>query len=313
MLYLWIVLLLLTAGIILLISRFCYKIAFYSMNEKEQDVYAIPPGKQYEEVADLMLQRIYEAEKLEYDLIGITTKDGLHLSARYYHFRDGAPVQIMFHGYRSNGMREFSITHLLAMKIGYNVISVDERGHGKSGGHTITFGIKERYDCLEWANYAVKHFGKETPIFLSGVSMGAATVLMASEFNLPENVRCIVADCPYSSPGEIIQKVSKDVRLPVALTYPFVLIGALVFGRFKLWESSPLQAVQKATKPILVIHGEADRFVPCDMSRRICASSRGLAKLLTVPYAGHGLSYLTDADLYEKTLRNFLRSCGVIK
>lgn len=300
-------------GVILFASRICYKIAFYSVNQAEQDVYAIPPGKQYEAVADVLLQRIHDAQNLDYDLVGITARDGLHLSGRYYHFSDGAPLQIMFHGYRSSGIREFSATHTLAKKIGYNVLAVDERAHGKSGGHTITFGIKERYDCLDWANYAADCFGKETPIFLTGVSMGAATVLMASELELPENIRCIIADCPYSSPGEIIRKVSKDVKLPGTLLYPFVLLGALVFGHFKLWESSPLEAVRRAQRPILIIHGEDDRFVPCEMSKRVSEEGGENIRLVTVPGAGHGLSYLTDGALYERTFKTFLYDCGVYK
>ncbi len=301
------------AGIILWISRFCYRMAFYSLNEKEQDIYAIPPGKQYEAVADRILELIHEVDQLPYELVSITARDGLHLVGRYYHFKDDAPVQILFHGYRSNGKREFSGNNRIAMKLGFNVIVVDERAHGKSGGHTITFGIKERYDCLAWAEYAVKRFGPDVPIILTGVSMGAATVLMASSLPLPDSVAGIIADCPYSSPGEIIRKVSADVKLPPVLSYPFVVIGALVFGRFRLWEASAVEAVRHTKIPIMLIHGDDDRFVPCEMSKKIYAACRGDAKLMTVPGAGHALSYFTDTALYEKTVHDFLKLYGVVQ
>jgi len=299
------------AAVFLWLSRFCYRMAFYSVNEKEQDIYAIPPGKQYEAVADQMLELIYEVDQLSYELISITARDGLHLVGRYYHFKDHAPVQILFHGYRGNARREFSGNNRIAMKLGFNVIVVDERAHGKSGGHTITFGIKERYDCLDWANYAAERFGRDIPIILTGVSMGAATVLMASSLPLPENVMAIIADCPYSSPGEIIKKVSADVKLPPSLAYPFVVLGALLFGRFKLWESSPVKEVKKTRIPILLIHGDDDRFVPCDMSRKIYAACTALAELAIFPGAGHGLSYFTDTALYERVVHDFLKLCGV--
>ena len=300
-------------GIALLLSRFCYRMAFYRLNEKEQDIYAIPPGKQYEAVADQILELIYEVDQLSYEIITVTAKDGLHLIGRYYHFKDGAPVQILFHGYRSNGRREFSGNNRIAMSLGFNVIVVDERAHGKSGGHTITFGIKERYDCLAWAEYAAERFGPDVPIVLSGVSMGAATVLMASSLPLPNNVAAIIADCPYSSPAEIIQKVSRDVKLPPKLAYPFVVIGALIFGRFKLWETSAVEAVKHTRIPILLIHGDDDRFVPCEMSEKIYAACCGPVELVIFPDAGHALSYFTDTELYEKTVCDFLRLYNVIQ
>ena len=299
-------------SIVLLACRFCYRLAFYSMNEKEQDIYAIPPGKQYEAVADQILELIHEVDQLSYELISITARDGLHLVGRYYHFKDGAPVQILFHGYRGNGKREFSGNNRIAEKLGLNVIVVDERAHGKSGGHTITFGIKERYDCLDWANYAANRFGADTPIILTGVSMGAATVLMASSLPLPESVKAIIADCPYSSPKAIIQKVSADVKLPPKVSYPFVVLGALVFGKFKLWQTSPIEAVRRTRIPILLFHGEDDRFVPCEMSEAIYAACRGPAEMVIVPGAGHALSYLLDTALYEKTVAEFLKLNRVI-
>lgn len=309
----WVIIGISAAGIILWISRFCYRMAFYSLNEKEQDIYAIPPGKQYEAVADRILELIHEVDQLPYELVSITARDGLHLVGRYYHFKDDAPVQILFHGYRSNGKREFSGNNRIAMKLGFNVIVVDERAHGKSGGHTITFGIKERYDCLAWAEYAVKRFGPDVPIVLTGVSMGAATVLMASSLPLPDSVAGIIADCPYSSPGEIIRKVSADVKLPPILSYPFVVIGALVFGRFRLWEASAVEAVRHTQIPIMLIHGDDDRFVPCEMSKKIYAACRGDAELLIVPGAGHALSYFTDTALYEKTVHYFLKLYGAVQ
>ena len=294
------------------VSRFCYRMAFYSLNEKEQDIYTIPPGKQYEAVADQILMLIQEVDALSYELVSITARDGLHLVGRYYHFKDGAPVQILFHGYRGSGKREFSGYNRIATQLGLNVIVVDERAHGKSGGHTITFGIKERYDCWDWAQYAADRFGADVPIILTGVSMGAATVLMASSLPLPDNVVGIIADCPYSSPGEIIRKVSKDVKLPPTLAYPFVVIGALFFGRFKLWEISAVEAVKQTDIPILLIHGGDDRFVPCEMSKQIYGACASAAKLVIIPKAGHALSYFTDTSRYENEVSTFLRSCGCI-
>lgn len=78
--------------------------------------------------------------------------------------------------------------YTLCTALGYNVLLPDQRAHGYSGGHTITMGVKERYDARDWTVWARSRFGPEVPIFLMGVSMGAATVLLAAGLNLPDNV-----------------------------------------------------------------------------------------------------------------------------
>lgn len=287
-------------------ARFAYRIAFYSRNNGPHDPYAIPPGEQYEKVADRMLQHIYELEQLPYEQIYISSYDGTQLAARYYHNGDSAPLVIQFHGYRGNSIREFSGGSKLACRVGYNCLVVDQRAHGKSGGHTISFGIRERYDCKAWAEFAAQRFSN-VPIILSGVSMGAATVLMASDLSLPSNVRGIIADCPYASPGAIIRKVCADMKLPQYILYPFVALGGFLFGGFKIWEASAIDSVRNTHLPILLIHGEDDRFVPCEMSKEIYNACAGEKTLLTIPMAGHGICYLVDTDQYEKAFESFIR------
>ena len=309
------VMLLVILGVILLtiiwVSRFCYRMVFYNENDIADGVFRNPPGKQYEAVAGVIEENIRKLQEIPFEQIYIQASDGETLAGKYYHFKDNGPVQILFHGYRGNGTREFACGNQMARAIGYNTIVVDERAHGESGGHTISFGIQERWDCVDWANYARSRFGENTKLILSGVSMGAATVLMASELNLPDTVTAITADCPYSAPGAIIRKVTADVKLPPWLVYPFVLLGALIFGHFRLWASSPVKAVRNARIPILLIHGEEDRFVPCAMSREIRAACSGPAMLATFPEAGHGLSYLTDTGRYQRIFKDFLGLCNI--
>ncbi len=288
----------------------CFRLVFYNRNVGDHDPYAVPPGEQYEKVADEMLALIHKLDQLPYEQVYITARDGTRMAARYYEFHPGGPVQIQMHGYRGNSLREYAGGFQMAQNYGYNALVTDERAHGLSGGHIITFGIRERYDCLDWVNYVNSRFGG-VPIILSGVSMGAATVLMASELDLPENVKCITADCPYSSPGAIIKKVCRDMKLPAFLAYPLVALGALLFGGFRIWECSAVAAVRHSKVPIHIIHGDDDRFVPCEMSREILAAANCTKRLITVPGAGHGLSYLMDPAAYEEAFGRFLRESGI--
>lgn len=305
---LWLMLALSLAALAFLISLLAFLAAFYSPVRFRTRDDAIPAGAQYREKREHMLSLIRGMEALPCEEIRIPAYDGVSLRARYYHLRDGAPLQIEMHGYRGAAVRDFCGGHALARELGMNVLAVDQRAHGESGGKAITFGIRERLDCQSWAQYAFLRFGPETPIYLAGVSMGAATVLMASALKLPHTVRGIIADSPYTEPEAIIRKViSKDAHLPAGALLPLLRFGARLFGRFDLRGASALEAVGRTEIPILLIHGEDDRFVPCDMSRELAAACAGPHGLETFPGAGHGLSYIVDPERYKKAVEEFMR------
>ncbi|MGM9548878.1 MAG: alpha/beta hydrolase [Faecousia sp.] len=283
---------------------YAYRVAFYSP-KKDRDKISAFSSHKYDPYRK-EINRIF-CQLSDRPCEDVTTQsfDGLNLMGRYYHVRDGAPLDIGFHGYRSSALTDFAGGSELSFAMGHNLLLIDERAHGKSGGRTIAFGIQERLDAASWVNYAVNRFGADTKILLYGVSMGAATVLMASELDLPENVKGIIADCPYSSPKAIIRKVAKDMHLPDWLAWPFVKIGAKIYGGFDIDETDAARAVKNAHVPILIIHGEDDGFVPCEMSD-IVSDNPKLVTRYTFPGADHGFSYLVDTSRYRKIVTEFV-------
>lgn len=294
--------------ILLLGSFWAYSIAFHAPVSKRPspDIHLV--GAQYEAVSEHLNRISGIMRRYSYEDVSIRSHDGLTLHGRYYHFKDQAPLQILFHGYRSHPYRDCCGGHSLARKMGYNILVIDQRAHGRSDGSTISFGILERFDCLDWVNYAAERFGKHIPIVLSGLSMGAATVLMATELPLPRNVACVIADSPYSSPAAIIEKVCADKHYPVCLCRPFIHLAPILFGKFRLSAATARDAVRKSNVPILLIHGEADHFVPCDMTLEIATNCASRVEVVTFPGAGHGLSYISDPIRYEKAVCHFLLS-----
>ena len=293
----------------LLLSLWAYRKTFFRRRRRKENIYDLP-----REISDDVKIRLHalikDFDAVECEPVEILSHDGLRLFGRYYHVADGAPLHIQLHGYRSYAMRDFCGINSLSRTLGCNTLVVDQRAHGKSEGHTITFGIKERQDCLLWTEYAARRFGRETPIFLSGVSMGAATVLMATALPLPENVAGVIADCPYSSPRAIIRRVIGYMQLPVTLAYPLVVFAGMLFGNiFGLSRASAVEAVRLARCPILLIHGEDDTFVPCDMSREIQAARPDLIRLETFAGADHVMSYMTDVERYRKITAEFSAYC----
>ena len=240
-----------------------------------------------------------------YESVFIKSHDNLSLFGRYYHICDGAPLFIEFHGYKGDACRDFCGGDMIFKSLKYNTLLVDQRAHGKSEGKTISFGIKERHDCLSWINWARARFG-DIPIFLVGISMGGATVLMASDLNLPSCVKGIISDCAYSSPKSIICKVCYEVGLKPGLIYPFVTLGAIIFGHFNPNKKSAIEAVKHTNVPILLLHGEGDRFVPCQMSGEIYNNCNSEKYLYTFKGAGHGFSFASDVPRYEHLIREFI-------
>ncbi|MBR2888710.1 MAG: alpha/beta hydrolase [Oscillospiraceae bacterium] len=290
--------------LVLGLSYGCYWVAFYNPESRHKEAVVTMANR-----GNVKQEALNEKmERTPYERVSIRSEDGLLLSARYYHLRDGAPLHIQFHGYRGSGVRDFSAGNDVVRRAGYNTLVVDQRAHGLSQGNTMTFGILERYDCLAWARYALQRFGPETAVFLSGVSMGAATVLMASNLDLPGNVVGIIGDCPYSSPRGIIRKICRDIHIPWALVSPFMTLGALVFGRFRLGQESAVSAVKEAKIPVLLIHGKEDRYILPEMSEQIRSNCASECYLEIFPGAGHGGSCLTDTPRYERVVRSF---CGI--
>lgn len=282
----------------------CYALAFRRHeNEKTLTVF---DERRYGRFAPAMRAGQGYYRGLAFEEAEIASFDGLRLHARVCGAEAGKPLLLLLHGWRSSAARDFGCVLEFYRAQGFGLILVDQRAHGKSSGKTISFGVHERRDCLAWARWADERY-HPSAMYLDGISMGAATVLMTSEFDLPASVRGIIADCGYTSPRDILKKVIRQCHLPVAPIYFLVRLGAHVFGRFDPEAASAARALEQCRVPVLFIHGEADGFVPCDMSRENYARCAAPKALVTVPGADHGFSYLVDREGVEAALRRFFR------
>lgn len=282
-----------------------YDVIFSGNKRYMSDERSLPKGEQFEPYHSTITSCVDQVLEVPYETVEIVSYDGLRLRGRYYHLTDGAPLVLFFHGYRCSSLRDGNGIFLYTRKLGYNVLLVDQRAHGNSEGKTITFGVKERFDCKKWVEYVVERFGAEQKIYLSGLSMGAATVLMASDVGLPENVIGILADCPYSSPKEILCTVMRKLGFPAKPTYYLAKLCAKLIGGFDVEETSALEAVKRSQIPTLIIHGDSDDFVPCSMSMDCQMVGENHVELLLIKGAGHGMSHCVDTPSYEKAVLAF--------
>lgn len=238
--------------------------------------------------------------------VTLIARDGVRLVGHWHPHPDPKRVIIAMHGWRSSWSRDFGFIADFWFEQGCSVLFAEQRGQNNSGGEYMGFGILERHDCVEWINWVKEKTGGKEPIYLSGISMGATTVLMASGLNLPDNVHGIIADCGFTSPHAIWKHVTeKNLHLP------YLVQGVLAneWCRRKLQvgskECSAVDALKNCTVPVLFIHGTDDKFVPVEMTYenyKACASPK---RLFIVPGAEHGMSYHLDRPGYQKALREF--------
>ena len=294
---------------VLVTAYVCYRRMLYSppRHMPGEGEYQIPDGVIYRVFREDMIAWTKMIRAYPYKDYSITSHDGLTLRAKFFELTPGAPIELMFHGYRGNAERDLNGGVERCFQVGHSALLIDHRGAGYSDGTLITFGILEKRDCLAWIDFALKEFGEDARLILTGISMGAATVMMTAGQPLPPQVQYVLADCGYTSPKDIICKVANDLHYPVRIAYPFLKLGARIYGHFRLEEMTAEKAVKNAKIPILIIHGDDDRFVPMKMSRVVAEANPQHVSYQTFAGAGHGLSYIVDYGRYSALIRSFMK------
>lgn len=237
----------------------------------------------------------------------ILSYDGVKLVGHLRRCENEKRLIIAMHGWRSSWTNDFGAISDFWHENGCSVLYAEQRGQGESGGEYMGFGLIERYDCIEWVKWANRNGYAGIPIYLCGISMGASTVLMAAGLELPENVHGIMADCGYTSVHEIWKHVAEE-----NLRVSYKGIAATVADdicrkkiRIGTKDYSTTDAMRVCRVPVLFIHGTDDKFVPIDMTYENYKACRSPKRLLVVPGAGHGMSYIADKKAYEKKAKEF--------
>ena len=287
-------------------SYICFRMTFYASRREIIEEYPVPEGRAYEPHREQIIEWIKMIRAMPRKSVEIRSYDGLRLTGTFYEYEKGAPIEILFHGYRGSAERDLCGGVERCFALGRSVLIVNQRCAGNSDGHVIPFGIKERRDCVDWVNFVVENIDRDAKIIIGGISMGAATVLMASTYELPRNVVGVLADCGYTSAKEIIKKVMRYRKYPADLLYPTVRLGAIIFGKFDPDSYSPMEAMKKSKLPIIFLHGADDDFVPHYMSVEnfeACTSEK--KKMVTIDGADHGLAFIVDKEEYLREVREF--------
>lgn len=239
--------------------------------------------------------------------VNIINRSGMKLHGLWIPADNPKGTVILAHGYRSSYLLDFAVVFDVYHKLGLHILVPEQRSHGQSEGKYITFGVKESEDMQDWLSYHNERWG-ELPIFFHGMSMGASTVLYLADTALPVNVQGIIADCGFTSPKDIIKRVYKTlIRLPAGPVIWAADLFARIFAGFSLSQKDTRESLRNSKVPVLMIHGMADDFVPCVMTRQGYAACKGEKQLLLVAEATHGISFLKDPIGYTSAICYFVK------
>ncbi len=244
----------------------------------------------------------------KFEQLTLTSRDGLKLSG--YYLPASKPTDklvILTHGYLGNAKQMGLFGQHYHNDLNYNIFMPDARGHGKSEGNYYGFGWPDRLDLIDWTRLLVKKLGSDTKVAYHGLSMGAATVLMASGEELPRQVKAIIADSPYESVYQLFKyQMTRMFYLPAFPLLDSTSVLTKIRAGYSFREASVLKAVEKTNVPILYIHGDSDTFVPTKMAKNLYQHTSSNAELFLVPNANHGESFAMAQDKYKMALAYFL-------
>lgn len=240
------------------------------------------------------------------EVVEMTSDDDLLLKADLVpQPMDSKKAVVIVHGYKGNRTQMPGISKYYHDR-GYNVLRPDLRGHGESEGEYIGYGWHERLDLVQWIDYLKEETGAEE-IILHGFSMGAATVLMTSGEELPQEVKAVVADSGYTN---VMDELSHQLKYLYNLpSFPIMQVTSLITDArvgYNFTEASALEQVKKNKVPLFIIHGADDELVPTHMAEALYEAA-DVEKEIWIPEGvQHTEAFTLKQVEYEQRLTDFL-------
>ena len=245
--------------------------------------------------------------------VTMQTFDNISLLGHWYPCEDAERTVICMHGWHGSWLKDFGDIIDFLHESHCNILLPDERGQNSSEGSFMGFALLERYDCLEWIKWVNNKVSPDLPVYIYGVSMGSATVMMTSALDLPGNVKGVIADCGFTSPQDIWRYLTnKTMHLPYGKLME-LLTERRYAGRtgIKGTKYSSVDALQDCDIPVLFVHGSEDDFVPTKMTYINFEAFNGEKEMLIINGAGHAVNYRTDPESYEAAVKRLWAKCEV--
>ena len=263
-------------------------------------------GRALKAYVPLIRQRAQEIAQNAHELVSIRSFDGLTLRAKLYPNRKTDRIVLLVHGYQSSTAWDFGASFASYRRAGYTILAVDNRAHGASEGRFIGFGALDQRDVCAWMGWLVARFGGSCKIALVGVSMGGATVLLASGNHPIDQLACVVEDCGYTSLYAVVESIISERGYPGHVIVPAASLWCRLLAGYFFSDANAKKAVRRSHTPTLFLHGTADRFVPFRMHAELYDACAAPKERAVFEDAVHGESSYRYPERYEAAVLPFL-------
>ncbi len=300
----WYVLIGLSIPISTLISAsFCIYEKVFRGNSEQKDAIIEGARKDPSRIVQMRVRTYDNMLAYPHEQVSVQSKDGLTLRANWYPNDGAKKAAIVVHGWRSAPWWDYAGVFECLLEDGYAVLAVSQRALYESDGRYVTYGVRESEDLLSWIDVVFDRCGRDCSIALMGISMGAATVLLATGRALPDAVKCAVSDCSYSKASELFREGAHG-WLPI--TRRCVDLLSRIHTGVSYFPADCKKAVSRSHTPTFFVHGDADEVVPYRMMEELYDACAAPKKRWTVSGAKHGEAYATDPEGYRAHILPFL-------
>ncbi len=212
------------------------------------------------------------------DVVTVTTRDGLTLSAWYKAPEGDKPVIALFHGNASHmGISAWKVRSL--MDQGYGALLPSYRGYAGNPGKPTEKGLYlDGHAFLSWLENEQKIEQNRIIIYGESLGTGIAVELASADFG---KVRAVILESPYTSFVDMARR-----------QYFFVpFVSYLVRDRY-----NSLSKIGDVNAPLLIVSGKLDMVVPVSMGRKLFQAANDPKYMVEIPAAGHNDLYMHGAD-----------------
>jgi len=251
-------------------------------------------------------ENLVELQKRQCEDISVVSEDGLTFRGYFYKADvETNKAVLLSHGFKSTTYNTYPAIARFYLSQGFDVFMINHRAHEKSDGDFSGFGQFEGKDLLKWLELIVKR-NPNYQIVMHGNSMGAASVMECSALDIPSNVKCVVADCGYTSSEKELEYQMKNMfHVPPHPILDIIAVFCKLVAKFDLDGMSAIESVKKAKAPIMFVHGDNDATVPLSMVQELYEACGSEKKVVVYEGAGHGQSYFKHTEEYQKELVAF--------
>ncbi len=235
-----------------------------------------------------------------------TINEGFNLYAEYYDF--GFDRAVIIVPGRTEGMTYSSYYTKAYIESGYNVLTLDQRCHGKSDGKYSSFGFNESRDVLHWGEILHREYGVKS-IVLHGICIGCACSMYAlTADNCPDYFSAFVADGMYSTFYHSFKRRMKGFHAPSFIVIDFVNMFAKHYTGYSM-KIGPIHKISDYKKPLLMLHGDADFYSVPEKAKELFAAAGtpdSQKRLVWFKDGQHSRLRLYHTELYDNSIKSFL-------